>query len=93
MWMSEFEISPLEANSWWRKNATAGALLNRLMFLFILIPVALVAQKLYTLSFVVFAFMIPYGFLMRFLAVRAVRSYLDAHPEAVEEFESHGIIS
>ena len=91
--MSEFEISPLEANCWWRKNAPAGALLNRLMLLFIAIPIALVVQRFYTLSFVVFAFMIPYGFLVRYLAVRAVRNHIVAHPEAVEEFEAQGIIS
>jgi hypothetical protein len=91
--MSEFEVVPLEANCWWRKNAPAGAILNRLMLLFIVVPIALVTQRLYTLSFVVFAFMIPYGFLVRHLAVRAVRSHIASHPEVVEEFEAQGIIS
>jgi hypothetical protein len=91
--MSEFEIVPLEANCWWRENARAGALLNRLMLLFIVIPIVLVVQRFYTLSFVVFAFMIPYGFLVRHLAVRAVRNYVAAHPEAVVQFEAQGIIS
>jgi hypothetical protein len=91
--MLEFEIVPLEANSWWRTNAREGALLNRLMLLFILIPILLVTQRLYMLSFVVFAFMIPYGFLVRHLAVRAVRNYIAEHPEAVAEFEARGVIA
>jgi hypothetical protein len=91
--MSEFEIVPLEANSWWRKNVRAGAILNRLMLLFILMPIVLVTQRRYTLSFIVFAFMIPYGFLLRVLAVRAVRAHIALHPEAVAEFEAQGVIS
>jgi hypothetical protein len=84
--MSEFRISPLEANRWWEKNSVVGVLLNRLMILFILGPIALVFRQLYVASVVVFAFMIPYGFLVRYLAVRAVRQYVSEHPEAVEEF-------
>ncbi|HYR89009.1 MAG TPA: hypothetical protein VE422_33350 [Terriglobia bacterium] len=86
-------ISSIEANYWWRKSQPAGAVLNSLMFLFIVVPIALVLKRFYALSFVVFAFMVPYGFLMRHLAVRAVRRHLESHPDDREEFEQHGIIS
>ncbi len=91
--MFECEISAVEANYWWRRTTPAGALLNKLMFLFIVVPIGLVLKSLYSLSFVVFAFMVPYGFFLRFLAVRAVRQHLEEHPEELEEFEQAGIIS
>ena len=91
--MFAFEISPSEANYWWRKNEPAGALLNGLMFLFIVVPVALVLKRFYALSFVVFALMVPYGLAVRQLAVRAVQRYLESHPDEQPEFEQHGIIS
>jgi hypothetical protein len=91
--MSESKISPAEANYWWRKNDRAGALLNNLMLLFIVVPIALVVREFYALSFVVFAFMVPYGLFVRFLAVRAVRQHLAEHPEERQEFEESGIIS
>lgn len=91
--MYEFEISPSEANYWWRKNEPAGALLNSLMFLFIVVPIALVLKRFYALSFFVFAFMVPYGFVIRRLAVGAVHRYLQHHPEEQRIFEEHGIIS
>ena len=86
-------INALEANYWWRKNDPTGALLNNLMFLFIIAPIALVMKRFYVLSFVVFSFMVPYGLLLRRLAVRAVRNRLEKHPEELEEFEQSGIIS
>jgi hypothetical protein len=86
-------ISRIEANYWWRKNEPAGALLNNLMVLFIVVPIGLVVERFYALSFVIFAFMVPYGFFMRHLAVRAVRRHLENHPEEREKFEQHGIIS
>ncbi|HEY2384067.1 MAG TPA: hypothetical protein VGK48_23075 [Terriglobia bacterium] len=91
--MFECEISPVEANYWWRKAKPEGALLNKMMFLFVVIPIALVLKSLYALSFVVFAFMVPYGLFVRHLAVRAVRQHLEEHPDQVEEFEQAGIIS
>ena len=91
--MPEFEVRPAEANRWWQKNTVVGVLLNRLMLLFVFVPIALVFLDSYTLSFVVFAFMVPYGLFLRHLAVRAVREHLKIHPEALEEFESQGIIS
>jgi hypothetical protein len=91
--MFAFEISPVEASYWWRRNTPVGALLNKLMFLFIVVPIALVLKSFYGLSFVVFAFMVPYGLFLRHLAVRAVRQYLEEHPEHIEEFEQAGIIS
>lgn len=91
--MSESKISAAEANDWWRRKDRAGALLNNLMLLFIVVPIALVIQRSYVLSFVVFSLMIPYGLFVRFLAVRAVREYLANHPDEQEEFEQAGIIS
>ena len=86
-------ISSAEANYWWRKNDPAGALLNNLMLMFIAVPIALVIEHLYAFSFVVFAFIVPYGFFLRHLAVRAVEQYLQNHPEEFEKFEEAGIIS
>ena len=74
-------VSPAEANYWWRKNDPAGALLNNLMFLLIVAPIILVLNSFYALSFIVFAVMVPYGLFVRWLAVRAVRRYLENHPE------------
>lgn len=86
-------ISPVEANYWWRESTPAGALLNKLMFLFIVAPIGLVLKRFYGLSFVVFALMVPYGLFLRHLAVRAVRQYLKTHPEERDEFEQAGIVS
>jgi hypothetical protein len=86
------QISPLEANYWWRKNDPLGALLNNLMFAFIVAPIVLVLRSFYTLSFVVFALMVPYGLLLRRLAVSAVRRRLAKHPEDMLEFREAGII-
>ena len=90
--MSEFRISPIEANYWWRKNEPVGALLNSLMVLFIVVPIALVMKKVFLLSFLFFAFMVPYGLLVRSLAVRHVRRLLELYPEKSEEFRHDGII-
>src|SRR5437870_1481859 len=90
---SEREISPAEANYWWRKNDPAGALLNNLMFLFIVVPIVLVLKSFYALSFIVFAMMVPYGLFLRRLAIHAVRHHLENHPEEWEKFEESGIIS
>jgi hypothetical protein len=87
------KIDPIEANYWWRKNEPAGALLNTLMFLFIVVPIGLVMKKFYLLSFVVFSFMVPYGLFLRFLAVRFIRRHLQLHPELSEEFQQEGIVS
>ena len=86
-------VSSAEANDWWRKNDPAGALLNNLMLLFVAVPVVLVLKSFYAYSFVVFAFIVPYGFFLRRLAVRAVEQYLQNHPEEFEKFEEAGIIS
>ena len=91
--MFECDISAVEASYWWRRNTPIGALLNKLMFLFIVVPIALVLKSFYGLSFVVFAFMVPYGLFLRHLAVRAVRQHLEEHPEHLEEFQQAGIIS
>ncbi len=89
---SEFRVRSAEANRWWQNNTIPGILLNRLMLLFIFLPISLVFLNYYNLSFVVFTLMIPYGFFTRYLAVRAVRQFLAAHPEALEEFEKEGIL-
>ena len=91
--MFECEVSSVEANYWWRKSTPAGAYLNTLLLLFILVPIGLVLKSLYAVSFAVFALMIPYGQLVRYLAVRAVRQHLQNHPEEREQFEQAGIIS
>ena len=71
----------------------AGALLNKLMVLFILAPVVLVLKSFYALSFAIFATIVPYGLFIRHLAVRAVRQHLQNHPEERDDFEQAGIIS
>ena len=86
-------VSSAEANYWWRKNDPAGALLNSLMLLFIAVPIALVLKNFYAFSFAIFAFIVPYGFFLRHLAVRAVEQYLQSHPDEFEKFEEAGIIS
>ena len=90
--MFECDVSSVEANYWWRENTPLGALLNKLLFLFIVVPVGLVLKRFYTTSFVVFALMVPYGLFVRRLAVRAVRQHLETHPEERDEFEQAGII-
>jgi len=89
--LTDDSISYIEANDWWRMNTAAGAILNKLMVLFIVVPVTLVFKNLYVLSFAVFALMVPYGLFVRHLAVRAVRQYLQIHPEERELFEKAGI--
>jgi hypothetical protein len=91
--MFECEVSSVEANYWWRETTPVGALLNKLMFLFIVAPIGLVMKQFYAMSFVVFAFMVPYGLFVRQLAVRAVRKHIECHPEEREQFEQAGIIS
>lgn len=90
---SKVVISSVEANYWWRETSPAGALLNKLMFLFIVVPITLVLKSFYGLSFAAFALMVPYGLFVRHLAVRAVRQHLENHPEERGEFEQAGIIS
>lgn len=82
-----------EASYWWRKNDPLGVLLSTSMWLFVIAPIALVLKRFYGLSFFVFSLMVPYGLLLRYLAVRAVRNHLKNHPEEREEFEQSGIIS
>ena len=91
--MFECEVSAAEANYWWRQTTPVGALLNKLMLVFIVVPIGLVLKSFYSLSFAVFVFMVPYGLFVRHLAVRAVRQHLEEHPEQREEFEHAGIIS
>ena len=85
-------ISSLEASYWWRQSSPAGAVLNKLMVLFIFVPVVLVLKSFYAVSFLVFALMVPYGLFLRHLAVRAVRQHLQDHPEERDNFEQSGIV-
>jgi hypothetical protein len=91
--LSSPRVSASEANYWWRQNTSIGALLNKLLLLFIVVPIALVLKNFYTLSILVFALMIPYGLFVQRLAVHAVRQHLEKHPEEQEQFEQDGIIS
>ena len=86
-------VSSAEANHWWRNNDPAGALLNKLMLLFIAAPIVLVLKNFYGFSVIVFAFIVPYGFFLRHLAVRAVEKYLQNHPEEFDNFAEAGIVS
>jgi hypothetical protein len=90
--VEHINIVSAEANDWWRRNEPTGALLSKLMILFIFVPIGLVIEDLYLWSFVVFSLMIPYGLLVRRLAVFAVRNHLASHPDAVEEFREAGIL-
>ena len=91
--ISQFEISQKEAWYWWRTSVGVGAILYRLMLLFIIVPVWLVAKDYLLLSFVVFAGMIPYGFFLRRLAERSVSNFIRKHPEAIVQFEETGVIT
>ena len=71
----------------------AGAILHRSMLLFIAVPVALAFYEYYALSFVIFVLMVPYGFLLRHLATRAVVRFIRSHPETMEELRSSGVIA
>jgi hypothetical protein len=88
-----YRISRLEAGVWWRQSTAEGALLNRMMLLFIVIPIVLVFQSYYALSLFVFVLMVPYGLLLRHLAVRAVRRRLQERPEECAQFLQAGVIS
>lgn len=81
-----------EASYWWRTNVVAGAILHRLMLLFIAVPVLLVAKGYYLASLLVFGLMVPYGLLLEHLAARAVSNFVQTHPEALVEFEETGVI-
>jgi hypothetical protein len=91
--LQDYQVSRFEASYWWRQNTPTGAVLNKLMVLFIVVPIALVFKRLYAASFFVFAFMVPYGLFLRHLAVRAVLQHLELHPESRDEFQQAGIIS
>src|SRR5437867_13164044 len=65
-------VSPAEASYWWRKNGPAGALLNNLMFLYIVVPIVLALKGSYALMFVVFAVMVPCGLFVLSLGIHRV---------------------
>src|SRR5437879_13524276 len=81
--LSQREISPAEANYWWRKNDPAGDLLNNLMFLFIVVTIVLVLKSFYAIRFVVFAMMVKYGLFILLLALYAIRRHVDTYHEDV----------
>jgi hypothetical protein len=86
-------ISAAEANRWWQKNDPVGAILNRLMLVFVLGPMALAYKEYFLTSAVVFAFLVPYGFLMRYLAVVTVRHRIAKNPESLSEFMDAGVVN
>ena len=88
-----FEIDRTEASYWWRTNVIAGVILHRLMWLFIAASAVLVWKEYLVLGFLVVLGMIPYGFFLRYLAVRSCFNFLEEHPESVREFENSGIIT
>ena len=88
-----FEVVPDEASYWWRTNAVSGALLHRLMLLFIAVPLVLVWKGYYVTSFVVFGFMVPFGLFLRYMAARAVVVLIERNPETFAEFQEAGVIS
>ena len=87
-----FEVIQDEASYWWRTNRVSGTILYRLMLLFIFVPLTLVYYRHYIPSFLVFAGIIPYGYLLRYLAKRSVTLIIQKHPEALDHFEREGVI-
>jgi uncharacterized membrane protein len=88
----DFDISSSEANTWWRTNDPAGAILNRLMLALVIAPALLAYNEYYKVAFVVFAFIVPYGLLVRYLAVNAVKRRIANDPESLSEFREAGIV-
>ena len=88
------EIVRVEASHWWRTNVVAGAILDRLMWLFMVGAIYLVvARGYFVVSFLVLLGMIPYGFFLRYLAQRSVCRFIEQHPETIDEFEANGIVA
>ena len=89
---AHFHIIRKEASYWWRTNQVAGAILHRLMLLFIFVPLGLVYYRYYIASFLAFAGIVPYGFFLRYLAERSVDRIIRKHPETIDHFEQEGVI-
>ena len=89
----QFEVDANEASYWWRTNAVSGALLHRLILLFIAVPLVLLWKGYYVTSFAVFGFMVPFGLFLRYMAARAVVVLIEKHPETLAEFEEAGVVS
>ena len=88
----QFKVVANEASYWWRTSAVSGALLYRLMLLFIAVPLVLVWKGYYVMSVVIFGFMVPYGFFLRHMAIRAVVSMIEKNPETYTRFEEASVI-
>ena len=63
-----FDVDRTEASYWWRSNVIAGVILHRLMWLFIAASAVLVWRSYFVLGFLVLLGMIPYGFILRYVA-------------------------
>jgi hypothetical protein len=87
-----FEVIPDEAAYWWRTTQVSGAILHRLMILFILVPMVLVYYRYYVSSFLVFALIVPYGLFLRYLSELSVTRIIRKNPETLEHFEQEGVI-
>jgi hypothetical protein len=90
--LTELDISPAEANAWWRASEASGAILNRLILAFIAAPIVLVLKEFFAASVAAFALIVPYALLVRYLAVRAVKRRIANDPESLSEFREAGII-
>jgi hypothetical protein len=88
----DVEVVRKEASYWWRTSDVVGAILHRLMLLFIFVPLTLVYYRYYVPSFLVFGGIVPYGLLLQYLAQRSVIRTIRKHPEALEQFEKEGVI-
>ncbi|HEX4998389.1 MAG TPA: hypothetical protein VFY29_09190 [Terriglobia bacterium] len=87
-----YVISAVEATAWWRRHEPAGAFFNRLWLAFIGAPIVLVVNDYFRASVIVFSLIVPYGFLVRYLAVIAVRRRLAREPESLSEFRDSGVV-
>ena len=88
-----FEIDRTEASYWWRTNVITGVILHRLMWLFIAASASLVWLGYFVLGFIVLLGMIPYGFFLRYVAVRSFWTFIEEHPETIDEFVESRVIA
>ncbi len=87
-----FRVLRKEASYWWRTRTVPGAVLHRLMLLFIFVPLALVYYRYYIASFLVFGGIVPYGLLLEYVAERSVVRAIRKNPETLEEFADEGVV-
>lgn len=87
-----FRVVRKEASYWWRTRTVPGAVLHRLMLLFIFVPLALVYYRYYVASFLVFAGIVPYGLLLEYAAEWSVSRAIRKNPETLDEFAADGVV-